>query len=271
MIFLFKTKGWWLFGCLLLFVSGCSSIPTYNDLSDRFGLHSEKIKGGLFQHVVLSKPGKGHILHVYIEGDGRPWRYKNQVSLDPTPRHALMLDLMALDDAPAIYLGRPCYFERSSPCSPIWWTHRRYSKAVVDSMAIVLARFSEKYDSVVLMGHSGGGVLAMLLAERFDKVQAVVTLAANLDVEKWTSFHGYSPLKGSLDPALRPPLSDKIKQLHYVAEDDRNIQMQWLKPVVDRQFEAKLVSVQGDHSCCWVEKWPDILRNLNLLLERVNH
>ncbi len=254
---------WWMLLGLLVFVSGCSFTPTYGDLSERFGFHVEKVEGDLFQHVVFSKSGTGRVLHVYIEGDGRPWLRKNRVSLDPTPRRTLMLELMALDGAFAIYLGRPCYFDQSTQCSPIWWTHRRYSEAVVNSMAVALSHFSKEYDSVVLMGHSGGGTLAMLLAERSDKVQAVVTLAANLDVEKWALFHGYSPLKGSLNPALRLPLPARIKQRHYVAKDDRNIQEQWLEPVINQQSDAVLIGVEGDHSCCWIDKWPDILRDLN--------
>ena len=262
MIFLFKVKYRWLFAGLFVFISSCSLVPTYHHLSGRFGFSVEKIEGDLFQHVVFYKSGVGRVLHVYIEGDGRPWKYKNQVSLDPTPRHVLMMELMALDDAPAIYLGRPCYFEQSSPCSPIWWTHRRYSESVVNSMAVALEHYSGGYESVALIGHSGGGALAMLLAERIDNVQGVITLAANLDIEKWALFHGYSPLEGSLNPALRPPLSAKIKQRHYVAEDDRNIQAQWLDSVINRQPDAKLIKVKGDHSCCWMEQWNDILWTL---------
>ncbi len=250
-------------GSLFVFASGCSLAPAYHDVSMRFGFHAEKIEGDLFQHVVFSKSGVGRVLHVYIEGDGRPWLHKNRVSLDPTPRHLLMMELMVLDDAPAVYLGRPCYFEQSSPCSPIWWTHRRYSEPVVSSMAAALKHYSSGYESVVLMGHSGGGALAMLLAERIDEVQAVITLAANLDIKKWTLFHGYSPLEGSLNPALRPPLSAKIEQWHYVAEDDRNIQVQWLDPVIDRQPDAKLISIKGDHSCCWRAQWNNILHTMN--------
>lgn len=260
---LFKTKCRWLFFGLLVFISGCSLAPSYQSVSERFGFHAEKREGDLFQHVVFLKSGVGRVLHVYIEGDGRPWLYKNRISLDPTPRRTLMLELMAQDDAPAIYLGRPCYFDQSSPCSPIWWTHRRYSESVVNSMVVALEHYSSDYKSVVLMGHSGGGALAMLLAERIDEVQTVITLAANLDIEKWALFHGYSPLEGSLNPALRPPLPARIKQRHYVAEDDRNIQVQWLGPVINRQPNATLISVKGDHSCCWEEQWNNILKFLN--------
>ena len=41
----------------------------------------------------------------------------------------------------------------------------------------------------------------MLLAERLEMTQAVVTIAANLDTDAWTELHGFSALEGSLNPA----------------------------------------------------------------------
>ncbi len=243
----------------ILVVSGCSFSPVYEKLSDDFGFDVAEVSGDGFQHIVFTKSGSGSVLHIYIEGDGRPWQYKNRVASDPTPKRTLMLELMALDRAPAVYVGRPCYFVKSPSCSPVWWTHRRYSKAVVKSMAAVIDGFTKNYDSIVLMGHSGGGTLAMLLAARLDKVTGVVTLAANLDINKWAEFHGYSPLEGSLSPADMPALPLGIKQFHYAAVNDQNIKTQWLESVLRKHVAANLIEVEGDHGCCWLEKWPEIL------------
>src|SRR6185437_2332145 len=106
---------------------------------------------------------------------------------------------------PVLYLGRPCYLGlASSPeCRPADWTFERYSARVVASLAAATNRFREREGrpDVVLVGHSGGGTLAVLMAPQVQGLRAVVTIGANLDVAAWTLWHGYLPLNGSLDPA----------------------------------------------------------------------
>jgi pimeloyl-ACP methyl ester carboxylesterase len=85
---------------------------------------------------------------------------------------------------------------------------RRYSATVVSSMAVALERLlaEREIDRLAWMGYSGGGVLAMLLAPRFPQTQAIVTVAANRDIDAWADHHGYLRLAGSLNPAEgRPP------------------------------------------------------------------
>ena len=52
-------------------------------------------------------------------------------------------------------------------------------------MATALETWLKKkgYSELVLIGYSGGGALAMLLAERI-RVRAVITVAANLDISE---------------------------------------------------------------------------------------
>ena len=118
---------------------------------------------------------------------------------------------------------------------------------------------------LVFMGHSGGGTLAVLLAERFAaETAAVVTLAGNLDLGAWVRFHGYSPLDGSLDPAARAPLADGVVQRHYVGSLDRNVTPQMLRGYVAGRPRAVLVGIDGiDHNCCWRAVWPRVLRELH--------
>lgn len=205
-------------------------------------------------------------VHVYVEHDGRPWLGERTVSPDPTPRNPLMLRLLARDPTPSLYLGRPCYFGLAStpPCSPLLWTHERYSERVVESMAAALRSLLPADTPVAFFGHSGGGTLAMLLAERFPETRAVVTIAGNLDPPAWTEHHRYTPLVGSLNPVLRPPLSAKIIQKHYLGGRDLDV-----PPSITRRYAALHPAAQVieypdfDHRCCWEKVWPEILDEID--------
>ena len=244
--------------CSLLLVSCASSDPKL--LAERYDLRSVQVAGAPFQHQVFVNQQPGDLLHVYIEGDGRPWRTRNRISQDPTPDKPLMLELMALDPAPGVYLGRPCYFGLpDAECSPLWWTQRRYSAQVVQSLDRVLDRFAVGYRGLVLFGHSGGGTLAMLRAGRRADVKAVVTLAGNLDIDAWAELHGYTPLEGSLNPARQPPLPGSIRQLHLVGERDTVIPAALLSGVLEGQPSAEMRVVAGaNHVCCWQSLWPQL-------------
>lgn len=254
--------------CLLLGLSGCVTDPSrYGDAqAEKLGFERSRVLGQGFQHVIYQNriPATRGLLHVYIDGDGSPYIREYRVARDPGPRNPLMLKLMALDEVPSLYLGRPCYngLAATPPCSPAFWTLGRYSSTVVESMAEALQRivFAEGIRHLVFIGYSGGGALAMLLAERVPGVTAVVTLAGNLDTAGWTRLHGYSPLSTSQNPAERPPLSPEIYQLHLVGELDTVVPPALVQSTIAKQQHAELMTMQGfDHDCCWQEVWPSIL------------
>ena len=258
----------------LLFSIICPSCVTpaarVDEEAASHGFERQTVSGTGFLHRVYQNnitTSSGN-LHVYIEGDGLPWLLPDLVSSDPTPRNPLMLRLMAQDPEPAIYLGRPCYFgfAQTQPCNSWWWTEGRFAPEVVDSMAAALARLMSRHKntSVVLIGHSGGGALAMLLASRPLKVTAVVTLAGNLDTEAWTQKHHFSNLSGSLNPAKMVTLDKRIAQMHFQGGKDQNIPPALVSRFAARQPHAHFKVFQElDHSCCWEEKWPEILQILS--------
>lgn len=261
--------------CLLILATlstqftGCANPAQRLDArASELGYRRVMLQGDGFSHVAFFKDGReasGKTLHVYLEGDGSPWIRKRVPASDPTPRNPLMLELMSLDAGSSVYLGRPCYHGvRSNVCTPDMWTNKRYSEAVVSSMSVALDGVSAGYQSLVLLGHSGGGTLAMLLAERQPKVAMVVTVAANLDSDKWAALHKQQELSGSLNPATRPPLRSSIRQMHYAGEEDDNAPPQLVRDAVAQQPGAtfKVYPKQG-HSCCWREVWPEVLGALS--------
>ena len=263
---------WWLAGVagwIALLAAGCVTSPpaSLDREAKAFGFVSRTLDGTKFKHRVYlnrSAGAAGGRLHVYLDGDGTPWLGRGRPAADPTPRKPLALRLMALDPAPSVYLGRPCYLglNRSANCHPWHWTHGRYGEPVVASLTAALRRLLEEgiASDLVLIGYSGGGALAMLLAERLPRVSAVVTLAGNLDVVRWAQLHGYSPLRGSLNPAERAPLPHRIRQWHWMGERDRNVPPASVRPVLAGGASTRVeVLPDIDHRCCWEEVWPRLL------------
>jgi len=214
---------------------------------------------GFLHHVVVQPAADRGELHVYIEGDGTPWIRGTAVAKDPTPKKPLALRLMRRDPAFSAYVGRPCYFGVEDPaCTPALWTSRRYSKEVVSSMHAVIRRLLDEHGAkkLVLIGHSGGGTLAVLLAPGFDETAGVITIGANLDVAAWTAYHGYTPL----EPVELAPLPPRIRQLHLAGGRDRNVPPRLAEQAAERLGGQLAVTSRFDHDCCWERRWPEILR-----------
>ena len=251
----------------VLLVVNCSSPSEHFDRqAEAFGFGREVVQGAEYPHAVYQKGGRASgTLHIYLDGDGLPW-IAGRPSDDPTPRHSLVLRLMQIDPAPAVYLGRPCYngFAASPPCASRLWTSARYGEEVVASMAAAMRRilWESKYYRVVWVGHSGGGALAMLLGERISQTAAVVTIAADLDTEAWATYRGFN-LANSLDPARRPPLRSDILQVHYAGGNDGVVPLAITAQGVTGTA-AKLVVIESyDHVCCWEDLWPSVLARIN--------
>jgi pimeloyl-ACP methyl ester carboxylesterase len=248
-----------------LLVSCASPIERATDVAMGAGMESSEIVGGGFTHQVfqLVRPGDSR-LYVFIEGDGSPWvNAGTRVASDPTPRNPLALRLAALTPGSVLYLGRPCYFgyANQASCSIELWTSARYSETVIVSMVETLEGFAMQHNlnEIVLVGYSGGGTLAVLMAPRLSVPPRVITIAANLDVEAWTRAHGYLPLDGSLNPADEPQLPARIAEVHLVGARDLNVPRSTVSRYLDRVPPASVWEFSDfDHACCWEREWPDI-------------
>lgn len=138
-------------------------------------------------------------LWVVIEGDGAVW-HNGQPPRDPTPRHAVgpsVLSMLPPGDA-RLWLARPCQYlpaEELAACNSRYWTQARFSGPVLAAYQTLIDRHAAGRP-VVLLGFSGGGVLAAELALTRKDVAGLVTLAAPLDLDTWTAYHGVPPLAG---------------------------------------------------------------------------
>lgn len=215
------------------------------------------------------KSAKVETLTVYIEGDGQAWLTRSIASDDPTPRNPIALHLtLRHQDGAAAYLARPCQFTSQADwgaCRKAYWTEHRFAPEVIASNNIAIDALKQRFGAskLVLVGYSGGGAVAALVAARRRDVVRLVTVAGNLDHVTWSRMHSITPLKGSLNAAdVWEDLQD-VPQLHLVGGNDKNVSIE-----VAEAFAARFPSghrpairvVPGaDHGCCWVEQWPGLL------------
>lgn len=232
------------------------------------------------------KDSKTSRLIVYIEGDGRAWLDRFQISPDPTPRGKPMALSLAAQHAAArrsnsttaiLYLARPCQYIMSPYCHAEHWTNARFSHEVSAALNDAISQFKTEQNleqvPVTMIGYSGGGALAVLLAAQRADVTQLVTVAAVLDHKKWTSRHNVSPLKGSLNPTDFIQDLVAIDQTHICGEEDSRVpcdQAEHFAARLQKSIDGKTpVNVEvtrvdnADHDCCWEERWPQILRDLN--------
>ncbi len=250
---------------------GCATpSERFNRQAIELGFGSETISTVQFKHVLYRSNHftDDKTLHVYLDGDGTPWVNKRWIAEDPTPRNPLILQLMKLDNSPAVLLGRPCYYglNESSECSSKYWTSHRYSPKVVDSMVEAINNWlaQHHYTDIVLIGYSGGGSIAALMADRIQNLNKIVTVAANLNVRVWSEFHGYLTLNSSLNPAEQGQLNNSIKQFHFAGENDEIVPGFIIRGYANSQRDADYYELPGiDHACCWADEWQNILDKID--------
>lgn len=236
------------------------------------------LEGIGFQHRAFAAVrGPADLLVLFIEGDGSPWiDGGRRVAADPTPHKPLALQLAAATPASVLYLGRPCYLAPVRPrgCSEELWTSQRYSAAVVASMTAAAGTYiaEHHFERVLLVGYSGGGTLAALMAGNMPRAVGLVTIAANLDPDAWTRVHGYLPLQGSLNPSLQPPLPPNLRQWYLVGQRDTNVPSAATLRYFQRVPPERVWSyARFDHTCCWVEEWPALFAKMIAELAAGDH
>jgi hypothetical protein len=273
-----QLRRWWCVVALACISMACTHVPLssvqqgitalstqgFAMLEDVPGIKAWwKVKATAAQPGASTVPVQPRVLRVYLEGDGAAWWAQRIPPIDPTPRTSVAMPLALSDAHDAVaYLARPCQFltdlQRQS-CPVGWWTTQRWGEAVVARADQALTRLREVSgaQALVLVGHSGGGTLAVLLAARRQDVRCVVTLASPLDTRTWLQVQGLPDLPGSLNPADLPEQVTRFAQVHLQGAEDRVV-----PPASLGRYGARLRADQWSvltgvgHSREWVTQWP---------------
>ncbi|HTK00259.1 MAG TPA: alpha/beta hydrolase [Bordetella sp.] len=260
---------------VLSLLAGCASIDR-NEHADAMaraaGLTRELVHTDAFVLTAYARIGDpAQPLDIYFEGDGYAWISPDQPALDPTPYVALGLALAAADPAPnVVYLARPCQFTpiaMNPRCGVPYWTGRRYAPEVVASTNQAVSVFASRApeQGVNLIGYSGGGALAVLVAAARSDTLSIRTIAGNLDHAYVNHLHDVSPMPDSLNPIDSATRVAAIPQIHFSGADDTVVPAQ-----VARRFAAAAgsrcsqVRIEPDmaHDGLWNRLWPTLLRDV---------
>ncbi len=214
--------------------------------------------------LVRAAKGEADTLHVYIEGDGFAWVTRTRPSSNPTPTEATALHVAQKDPSEntVVYLARPCQYVTGAErqmCSQKFWTGGRFAPEVISAtnQAINVLKAQVQAKQVVLIGYSGGGSVAALVAAQRNDVAFLGSFAGNLDVDAWTTWHKITPLRASLKPLDVVDRIANIPQRHLLSHDDAII-----PPAVNERFCKALAKAEYcqnisdiEHGGAWENVW----------------
>lgn len=203
---------------------------------------------------------------IYIQGDGNAFR-RFQVSSNPTPTSFIVPNFMYNDwSVNRIYISRPCMYHdlKSDPrCNYKVWSLERYGENTVASInhAIDLLKPTKK-QKIKLVGFSGGGAIAILIAARRDDVISIKTIAANLSEKELTKDKGVTELTG-YDPIDFAKKVSNIPQLHLYGDEDKTIPT-WVSENFVKAANSKCVKRRlvkdATHTEGWNKVWKKVAR-----------
>ncbi len=144
-------------------------------------------------------------------------------------------------------------------CRQAYWTNQRFASEVIEAMDRAVDILKQRFGAlrITLIGYSGGGAIAALLASRRGDVARLITVAGNLDHLAWTAFHRVSPLTGSLNPVDFRTSLGQIPQWHFSGREDRVVPSFLLENFVEGMSNTRVKIIpEYDHYCCWARDWP---------------
>jgi len=238
-------------GCIV-FLGACAGISseTRRDTADRLALAGgftySEVQTDRFKLAGYRGNQAPGVVTIYIEGDGFSFVTQNRISTDPTPINPIGLRLAIMDgEKNVVYLARPCQYvdlAKEAFCASRYWSSHRFSEEVILAYEQVLEEMKRVAGATAfhLVGYSGGGAVAVLVAARRGDIMSVRTVAAYLDHVALNQLVGVAPLRGSLDPMKIAAELNRIPQIHYAGDDDH---------VIPPWVAEKFVSSVGASDC----------------------
>ena len=248
-----------------LLATGCATAPPFGGDWQALELNN----GGRPQAAALRGKATHAPLTGVIDGDGRAHDRAGRPTSDPTPARTVGLDIAkAWPGGGVAWMARRCqYTRRHDPaCHPDEWTLNRFSATAVETADAALDLLKQRAgaEKVVLVGWSGGGVIAAALATRRADVAGLVTIAAPLDVAGWVRSEGLSSLNTAREVSElgRRPLS--MPQVHlFGAEDDVVPAHTAMSAATTMAGPAGLVDIVHERGhCCWADRTARIAADL---------
>jgi hypothetical protein len=257
---------------LVLGISACVKAPKKTSMAEQHGFHKILIQTNPFLLTSYQRiqPGS-QTLKIYIEGDGRAWISRHQLSTDPTPRQPLGLQLALQDSSASVaYLARPCQYTPhtlDAACQPAIWSHLRFSEPLVAAMnqAVTQLKTTAKAKKIQLVGFSGGAAIAVLIAARRNDIENLRTVAGDLNHDALSQYHATTPLTGSLNPTDVIAHISRIPQCHFSGEKDKTV-----PPFIATEFVDKInqqgfgcaeqvIIKNNTHHEVWERQWKNLL------------
>jgi len=265
--------------CLSL--TGCTQVQTRIDtatmLAKKHGLtkaivQTEQFK--LFSYQSITQAN--NVATFYIEGDGLAWLSRKRMSPNPIPKNPVALKLAVNDQSTnVIYLARPCqYVELNTEqhCSSDYWATKRFSPEVITSMDEAITQINQQANikKIRLVGYSGGGAIAAILAATRNDVIDLRTVAGNLDIELFARYHEVSPLIGSMNPIDFADSLTNIPQIHFIGEKDEIITLQITESYINHleKYDTSLrcVKVEQIDSASHAKGWEMVWQKYNKMV-----
>jgi len=261
------------FTLFLFLFSGCSSVSERVEEADflamEHGFQKSVIKTKDFLLMTYIRFQQESLpVSIYIEGDGYAYAGRHRVSSNPSPKNPVSFKLALVDTFPnVIYIARPCQYiqlKDDPNCHQDYWTTKRYSIEVMDSINEAINTLKNKlgFKQIRLIGYSGGGTVAAILATKRNDVIDLRTVAGNLDIDAFVRHHEVTPLIDSMNPIDFADTLINIPQIHFVGQKDdiitETITNSYLDKLMEYDPNLRCVQVQRISGVSHTKEWETV-------------